>query len=205
MTETAYRKADYPIDVRFLERWSPRAFTDDTMPEADLLTMIEAGRWAASSYNSQPWRFVYGLRGTLHFDKLLGLLVEFNQGWAKSAAALVVVVSNSLMLQPGAETPVPSYSHSLDTGAATAYFALQATLMGYQAHGMVGLDKERAFAELHVPAGYRVEAAYAVGRQGNKTQLPEMLQQREAPSPRKPLAELAFAGAFPGPGASDGI
>ncbi len=205
MTETAFRKADHPIDVRFLERWSPRAFTGETMPEADLMTILEAGRWAASSYNSQPWRFIYGLRGTAHFDTLLGLLVEFNQGWAKSASALVIVVSNSLMQPPGADAPVPSYSHSLDTGAATANFALQATLMGYQAHGMVGFDKERAFTELHVPAGHRVEAAYAIGRQGDKAQLPEMLQQREMPSPRKPLAELAFAGAFPGAGATQGV
>jgi len=200
MTETAFRTSEYPIDQRFLERWSPRAFDGQKMPEADLLTMIEAGHWAASSYNSQPWRFLYAHRDTPDFAKFLGLLVEFNQSWAKSASALVIVVSNSLMRPAGADADVPSYSHSLDTGTATGYFALQASLMGYQAHGMVGFDKERAFTELHVPPGHRVEAAYAVGRQGDKSQLPEMLQQRETPSPRKAVSEIAFAGGFPAPG-----
>ena len=69
-------------------------------------------------------------------------------------------------------------------------------MMGWQVHGMVGFDIDRAFAELDVPSGYRVEAAYAVGRPGDKTTLPEMLQSRETPSPRKPLAEIAFEGRF---------
>ena len=196
MTETAFRKSDHPIDKIFLERWSPRAFTGEAIPEADLLTMIEAGRWAASSYNSQPWRFVYARRDTPHWAKLFGLLNEFNQSWAKNASALVVLVSSSTMLPPGAEKPVPSHSHSLDTGAASGNFALQATMMGYQVHGMVGFDIERAFAELNVPEGYRVEAAYAIGRPGDKAMLSEMMQQREMPSPRRPLAEIALEGGF---------
>ncbi len=197
MTATAFRTSDHPIDKLFLERWSPRAFTGEAMLEADLLTMIEAGRWAASSYNSQPWRFLYARRDTPHWAKFLGLLNEFNQSWAKNASALVILVSSSTMLPPGAEKPVPSHSHSLDTGAASGNFALQATLMGWQVHGMVGFDIERAFTELNVPAGYRVEAAYAVGRPGDKAMLPDMLQQRETPSPRRPLAEVALEGGFP--------
>ncbi len=190
------RSADHPIDAIFLERWSPRAFTGETMAEADLKTMLEAARWAPSSYNSQPWRFVYALRGTPHFDRFLDLLVPFNRSWAKDASALVVLASNSLMLPPGAEKEVPSHSHSLDAGAASGYFALQAAMMGWAVHGMVGFDMDRAFAELDVPKGYRVEAAYAVGRRGDAAQLPEALRARETPSPRKPLAEIAFAGVF---------
>ena len=196
MTQTAFRTSDHPIDIQFLNRWSPRAFTGEAMSEADLLTMIEAGRWAASSYNSQPWRFLYARRDTVHWPKFLGLLNEFNQSWAKTASALVILVSNSLMLPPGAEKPVPSHSHSLDTGAASGYFALQASLMGWQAHGMAGFDMERAFAELNVPQGFRVEAAYAVGRPGDKSMLPEGLQGREQPSPRAALADIAIEGGF---------
>ena len=198
MTTVNSRIADYPIDPLFLERWSPRAFADETISERDLLTILEAGRWAASSYNSQPWRFLYARRGTAHWQRFLGLLNPFNQGWAKDASALIVLVSNSLMLPPGAEKPVPSHSHSLDAGAAAANFALQATHMGWQVHGMVGFDMDRAFAELNVPLGYRVEAAYAVGKQGDRSKLPEGLQARETPSPRKPLAEVAFEGGFGG-------
>ncbi len=197
MTTANSRTSDYEIDPLFLERWSPRAFAGGFISERELLTMIEAGRWAASSYNSQPWQFLYALRDTPHWERFFGLLVPFNQSWAKDAAALVVLVSNSLMLPPGAEKPVPSHSHSLDTGAAAGNFALQATRMGWQVHGMVGFDMDRAFAELNVPQGHRVEAAYAVGRVGDKAQLPEGMREREAPSPRKPLGEIAFEGSFP--------
>lgn len=197
MTDINGRTPDHAIDSMFLERWSPRAFDGKPMPESDLLTMLEAGRWAASSYNSQPWCFVYALRDTPAWPKLLSLLVDFNQGWAKNAAALFIVVSNSLMVPPGADKPVPSHSHSFDTGMATAQLVLQGMKLGYYSHGMIGFDRERAFAELNVPQGYRVEAAFAVGRLGDKATLPEKLQEREKPSGRKPLRELAIAGAFP--------
>ena len=197
MTTANARVSERDIDPLFLERWSPRAFTGEALPEAELLAMIEAARWAASSYNSQPWRFLYALRGTAHWDAFLGLLTESNRSWANQAGALLVLVSNSLMRVPGAEREVPSHSHSLDAGAASANFALQATRLGWQAHGMVGFDRERAFAELRVPQGYRVEAAYAVGRVGDPAQLPEALRAREAPNGRRPLAEIALEGGFP--------
>ena len=197
MTSANARESEYPVDPLFLERWSPRAFTAAPIEEAELLTMIEAARWAASSYNSQPWRFLYARRGTAHWDGFLSLLNEANRSWAKEASALLVLVSNSLMRVPGAEREVPSHSHSLDAGAASANFALQAARMGWQAHGMVGFDRERAFAELRVPQGYRVEAAYALGRRGVPAQLPEPLRAREAPNGRRPLAEIALEGGFP--------
>lgn len=197
MTEATPRKADFPIDEMFLQRWSPRAFNGQSIDEHDLLTMLEAGRRAASSYNSQPWRFLWARRDTPHWEKFFNLLVPFNQSWAKDASALVVLVSNSTMRPPGADADVPSHTHSLDTGAASAYFALQASRMGWYAHGMVGFDMARAFTELNVPKGYRVEAAYAVGQLGDKSSLPEALQAREQPNDRKPLTELAFEGGFP--------
>lgn len=196
MTDQNTRKADHPIDGQFLERWSPRAFDGSPISEADLLTMLEAARWAASSYNSQPWRFIYARRGTPHWDTFLDLLVPFNRSWAETASALVIFVSNSLMKPPGAEKEVPSHSHSFDAGTASGYFALQASRMGWFVHGMVGFDMDRAFATLNVPVGYRVEAMYAVGRRGDASQLPEGLRAREMPSPRRPLRELAFEGAF---------
>ena len=158
--------------------------------------MLDAARWAPSSYNSQPWRFAYALRDTAAWPVFLDLLVPFNRGWAKDAAALVVLISNSLMKPPGADKEVPSHSHSLDAGAASGYFALQAARMGWHVHGMVGFDMDRAFAELDVPKGYRVEAIYAVGKRGDPATLPEGLRGREVPSPRLPLGSVAFAGRF---------
>jgi nitroreductase len=162
------------------------------------MCILEAARWAPSSYNSQPWRFLYARRDTPQWDAFLALLIPFNQSWAKQAGALVIIVSSTTMMPPGADKPVPSYSHSFDTGAAWAQMALQATRSGWAAHGMVGFDMPRATEELKIPEGFRVEAAVALGRMGDKSLLPEAMAAREAPSGRKPLAELAFEGGFPG-------
>ncbi len=196
-TSANSRTADHAIDSLFLERWSPRAFTDEIISEEELKTLLEAARWAPSSYNSQPWRFVYARRGSAHWPKLLGLLNEFNRSWAQNAAALLFVISKETMAVPGKEEEVPSYSHSFDAGAAWSNLALQAVRLGWQTHGMAGFDRERAPAELNLPRGYRVEAAVAIGKPGDKAQLPEALRARETPSPRNPLSATAFEGAFP--------
>jgi len=189
------RRAGHPIDPLFLERWSPRAFTGEPIPLEILMTMFEAARWAPSSYNVQPWRFLFALRDTPDWPRFLALLIEFNQSWAKNASALVIVVSATTMRQGDAE--LPSHSHSFDAGAAWAQLALQATRLGWQAHAMVGFDQARATAELNVPDGFRVEAAIAIGRPGDPASLPEKLRARETPSDRKPLAEIALEGGFP--------
>jgi nitroreductase len=196
MTQANSRTADHPIDPLFLERWSPRAFTEETISERDLLMLLEAARWAPSSFNSQPWRFLYARRDTAPWPQFLGLLNEYNQSWAKKAAALVILVSKTTLLPRGANKEVPSYTHSLDAGAAWANLALQATRSGWAAHGMAGFDVPRTAAELGVPADYRVEAAIAIGRPGDKSLLPESLRAREQPSERLPLSQLAMEGRF---------
>ncbi len=196
MTEANPRHPEHPVEQLLLDRWSPRAFTGENMPDSTLMSLFEAARWAPSSYNSQPWRFLYATRTSPHWDKFLGLLNTFNQSWAKDAGVLIVLVSSETMLPPGAEKPVPSHSHSMDSGAAWENLALQATKLGWHAHGMVGFDIPRAFAELNVPAGYRVEQAIAVGRKGDKSLLPDYLQGREMPSSRLTVAEIAFEGGF---------
>ncbi|MGO7133582.1 nitroreductase family protein [Rhizobium leguminosarum] len=195
-TSSNHRQADYPIEPSFLNRWSPRAFTGEIISEPDLLTILEAGRWAPSAYNSQPWRFAYALRGTEQWDRIFPILSEFNQGWAKSASALVIFISKTHFTPPGASEAKLSHSHSFDTGAAWGAIAHQAQLLGLQAHGMTGIDFDKATEILSVPEGYRVEAAAAIGRLGDKTQLPDYLQARETPSPRRPLSEITFNGTF---------
>lgn len=196
MTEGFARQADHPIDPLFLDRWSPRAFTGEAIPEAELATLFEAARWAPSAYNAQPWRFLYARRDTAHWERFLGLLLPFNQSWANRAAALVVLVSNTEFQPPGADKPAALRSASLDAGAAWASLALQAARSGWAAHGMGGFDAERAAAELGVPANHRVELAIAIGRRAERSILPEALQAREQPSPRKAVADFAFEGGF---------
>jgi nitroreductase len=159
--------------------------------------MFEAARWAPSSYNSQPWRFLYAVRGTPHFDKFLGLLNEFNQSWAKTAGALVILVSKETMAVPGTDKIVPSRTHAFDAGAAWAYLALEASRLGFAAHGLAGVELDKIRTELKVPEGFTPEIGIAIGRPGDKTILPEALQAREAPSPRLPQKDIVFEGGFP--------
>ncbi len=197
MTEANGRKADHEIDPIFLERWSPRAFTGEPIPEADLFRLFEAARWAPSTYNSQPWRFCYARRETPAFERFLGLLSETNHGWAKNAAALIVVVSKTRFTPPGQQAPIDSYSHSFDSGAAWASLAFQALKLGWATHGMGGFDHGRAVSELNIPEGHRVEMILTIGRKADKSVLPEALQAREKPSARNPITQLIFEGGFP--------
>jgi nitroreductase len=186
------READYPVDELFLDRWSPRSLSGEEMSEEELMTLFEAARWAPSSYNNQPWRILYARRGSEHWPTFLGLLVEGNRAWAEKAAALLVFVSKETFDFNGQPYP----THSFDTGAAWENLALQASLKGWVAHGMQGFDYERARTELSIPEGFRVEAMAAVGKPGKVEDLPQQLQEREAPSPRKKLAEVICEGPF---------
>ncbi|MEJ0095311.1 MAG: nitroreductase family protein [Methylocella sp.] len=197
MTKANSRSAHHPIEAFFLERWSPRAFTGEAISDADLRTIFEAARWAPSSFNSQPWRFLYAKRGTPAFAKFLGLLIEFNQSWAKNASALVIALSKKTFTAPGKTDAVSMHSHSFDAGAAWGYLALQASRSGYAAHGMTGFDIPRTAIELNVPDDYRVEAAIAIGRVGDKSILPEPMREREAPNDRNPQTAFVFEGEFP--------
>lgn len=190
------RVADHPIHPLFTDRWSPRAFSGETIGRDQLLTLLEAARWAPSAFNAQPWRFVYGLAGTPAFATLHDALIPFNQSWAARASALVAVISATQWTPPGKAEPQPIASHAFDAGAAWAQLALQAQLSGWHAHGMGGFDAEQLRAGLGVPADHALHAVIAIGRLGDAAQLPEALRVREQPSARRPLAELAVEGRF---------
>ncbi len=194
MTRT--RIPEHDIDPLFIERWSPRAFTGEPIDDETLLSFFEAARWAPSSYNSQPWRFIYAKNGTEHWGRFLELLFEFNRGWAQNASALVILLSKTTFVPPGKTEASPATSHAFDTGAAWASLALQASLSGWHTHAMGGYDKDKARVALGVPDGYELQAAVAIGRLGDKSLLPASLQEREQPSPRRPLGELVAEGVF---------
>lgn len=196
MTTANGRTTSRDIDSMFLERWSPRAYSGEAINPDDLMTILDAAHWAPSASNNQPWRFIYGIRGTPAFDALLSILDEGNRRWAGQAGALVFVVSQT-RTEATAERPSrPVPTHSFDAGAAWMSLALQAHLLGYRAHGMAGLDYERARADLSVPEEFKVEMALTLGRPGRLEDLPDDLQAREKTSQRKPLELLAFEGRF---------
>lgn len=188
------RIAKYPIDPLFINRWSPRAMSGAPITDAQLMSLFEAARWAPSSYNNQPWRFIYAKRDTVHWDKLFKLLVSTNQIWAQRAAALVLIVSHNNF----EHNNKPARTHSFDTGAAMENFALQGSISGLVVHGMEGFDYDRARKEFAIPADYTIEAMFAVGMRADKSVLPEFLQEREEPSDRKPLNAIVFEGTFKG-------
>ncbi len=186
------RQADHAIDKLFLDRWSPRAMSGETIPEEDLMVLFEAARWAPSSYNDQPWRILYARRDSTHWPLFFDLLVDVNKTWVRNAGALLLFVSKTTLTINGK----PSITHSFDTGAAWENLALQGMLKGYVVHGMQGFDYERAKAALGIPDGYRVEAMAAIGKPGAKEALPEELQKREMPNVRRKLEETICEGPF---------
>jgi nitroreductase len=197
MTLSNNRESETPIDTFFLDRWSPRAFTDEAMERETILTILDAGHWAPSSGNGQPWRFIYALRGSENWPVLLDILSPGNQRWAQNASALVIFVSKTFRVSKDGERK-HAHTHAFDTGAAWFSIAAQAMKLGYHAHGMEGMDREKAVQVLGIPEGFRVEAACAIGRLAPKETLPEDLREREKQSQRKPLAEVAFEGKFVG-------
>jgi len=186
------RKADYPIDDLFLDRWSPRAMSGERVSQEELMVLFEAARWAPSSYNNQPWRFLYAHRDTEHWQTFFNLLVEFNQSWAKDAGVLVLFISKNTFDMNGE----PSVTHSFDTGAAWENLALQGWLKGLVVHGMQGFDFERARTALNIPEGFHVNAMAAIGKPGDISALPEGLKERESPSDRRKLDQTICEGPF---------
>ena len=186
------RHADHPIETLFLDRWSPRAMSGEPISEAELLILFEAAHWAPSSGNSQPWRFLYARRDTEHWPLFFDLLVEGNRTWCHKAAALIVFISRTTHAESGRQL----VTHSYDTGSAWMSLALQGWMRGLVVHGMAGFDYARARTTLAVPDDFSVEAMAAVGRPGPKEDLAPQHLQREFPSPRKPVAELVFAGPY---------
>ena len=169
------------------------AFSRDT-----LMGLLEAARWAPSSFNSQPWRFVYAHRDTPAWQPLFDTLNEINRSWAHRASALVLVVSKTRWVAPGQAEESALGSASLDAGAAWFSIAMQAHLAGLCAHAIGGFDRDLARRTLGIPEDCKVEVMVALGKQGPKEQLSDALQARESPNARKPLAELAFEGRYAG-------
>jgi nitroreductase len=187
-----HRTADHSIHESFLKRWSPRAMSGASIPHSDLQSLLEAARWAPSTYNEQEWRFLYAPRESQHWHTFFDLLMPANQEWCDKSAILLVVLSHKVFTRNGKPNPV----HSFDAGAAFQNFSLQGTHMGLVVHGMAGFDREKARTTLNVPDDYDVEAMIAVGRPGEIEELPEELRPRETPSGRNPVEAFSCEGPF---------
>lgn len=186
-----------PVDIEvhrlICERWSPRAFSAEPVPESAVDSLLEAARWAPSSSNEQPWNYILASRDRdpEGHARILSVLVPSNQAWAAKAPLLGLTVARTTSAISGQPNKWALY----DTGQATAQLAIQATAMGISVHQMAGFDAALARERLGIPEGYEPVAAMAIGYLGDPNELSPKLQAREAaPRERRPAREWAFEG-----------
>lgn len=185
---------DYPILDLLKRRWSPRAFSDRPVEPQKLRCVLEAARWAASSFNEQPWIFFLAQRTDSEaFEKALSCLVEANRLWAKEAPVLLLTAVRTDFTRNGKPNRVAQH----DLGLAMGNLVTQATAMDLFVHQMAGIDLDRMRDVYQLPAEYEPQTAAALGYAGNPGQLPEALAKSEqGPRTRKPLPEFVFGQSF---------
>lgn len=174
----------------FYKRWSARAFADRDVAEEDLRRVFEAARWAASSSNEQPWRFLVGRRGTQTHLRILETLAPLNQQWAQKAPVLILGVAKARFSHRDA----PNHYAGYDLGAASSYLTLQAAALGLTTHQMAGFDREKARTLLGIPEAYELGAVIALGYQDAPAALAndELIRRETAPRERKALDEFVY-------------
>jgi nitroreductase len=183
---------EYPILDAIKNRWSPRAFSDQAVSTEQLNCLFEAARWASSSMNEQPWRFIYAHKGEEVFDTIANSLFEGNV-WAKQAPVLMVTLAKTTFTRN--ERPNGAALH--DLGLAVANLSIQATAEGLSLHQMGGVDKELLRAAFDIPDFYQIVTVIALGHRGTPDQLDEALRARElAERKRHPVSAFAFHGTF---------
>ena len=179
---------DVEVHPLINNRRSPRAFDPNrSLSKNTVSSLLEAARWAPSSSNTQPWRFILGHKGDETHQKIVGALSEGNRIWAENAPLLVLAVT-----QEEGERGTQSYAWH-DLGLATAQMILQASAMKLYTHIMAGFSKDQARESFSIPAEFAPLTVIAFGYLGDISYLPEKLQAREiAPGIRKSLDEIAF-------------
>ncbi len=187
-----FRKTENGVDEIFINRWSARAMSGEKVSKKELMTLFEAARWAPSSSNEQPWRFVYVLKESKNWKKFFELLDAGNQAWIKNAGALIVVISRMTWEEENTFNP----THSLDTGAAWENFALEGSLKKLVVHGLAGFDYDKAKEMLKLDDNYKVEMMIGVGKPGDISNLSEKYRTRELPKGRKELNKFVFEEEF---------
>lgn len=186
-----------PIADLIANRWSSRAF-DASKPidEAQILAVLEAARWAPSSYNDQPWRFIVCNKSTDSeaWQKAFDCLMPSNQAWVIDAPVLILGCANTVLDVNGQANRFAQY----DTGAAAINICLQAAHMGLMTHQMGGYHADKAREAFAIPAQFSPMSMIALGYAGEQTQLKqisaELYERDVAPRKRKALSEICFAG-----------
>jgi nitroreductase len=182
---------DYPIQHALADRWSPYGFEDRPVAEADLCSLFEAARWAASSYNEQPWNYFVAIKeNSKEFDQLLSCLVEANQAWAKAAPVLVLGVVSLRFAKSAKDNRAAVH----DLGLASGNLVLEATTRGLSVHQMIGILPDKAREVYQIPEHFEAWTAMAIGYNADPATMPDALKERDLASrQRRPLNEFVFA------------
>ena len=183
---------DYPIHEFLAERWSPYAFQNRPVSEVDLRSLFEAARWAASSYNEQPWSYIVATKDNPeHFQQLLSCLVEGNQVWAKDAPVLALGIVSLKFARNNEDNRAAIH----DLGTATGNLVVEATARGICVHQMIGILPDKARSLFNIPEGSEAWTGMAIGYQGDPMTLPDALKERDLmPRQRKALEQFVFSG-----------
>jgi nitroreductase len=184
----------HPIHDLLRDRWSSRAFADTPVPTEILLSVFEAARWSASTFNGQPWRFIVATKNQPHeHAALLTCLTESNQLWAKNAPVLMLTAAKLTFAEDGSPHRLGRY----DVGLAVQNLVVQATALGLNLRQMAGLYPEKAMVLYEIPEDYEVLTGIAVGYYGAPERLSERQQTREQePRTRNPLSSFIFSGTW---------
>lgn len=178
------------LDKMFINRWSPRVFKKDPIPQEDIDTMFEAARWAPSCYNEQPWIFTYAVKED-DLERYTDVMVEFNQMWASTAPMLVLAFARKNFEQTGK----PNDWAEFDTGSAFMSLSFQAEKLGYKCHAMAGFDPNKALEVSGLKKEHvKPMAVIAIGKHGDIKTMPKDIQEKEVQSDRKPMDQIAFEG-----------
>lgn len=182
---------DHPIHKLIAERWSPYAFAEKPVPAVELQSLFEAARWAPSSYNEQPWRYMVAtIEDVAEFERLLRCLVEGNQAWARNAPVLALGCTSLKFALNGK----PNAAAIHDLGIASATLTFEATARGLHVHQMIGILPDKVRSTYGNPDDVQPLTGLAIGYAAPADNLPDKLRDRDlAPRTRKPLREFVFA------------
>lgn len=186
------RVADYAVLPPIIGRWSQRAMSGEPISSSELMSLFEAARWAPSSYNGQPWRYVYARRGNPAWTAMFDLLDPINKLWCANSAVLMVLAARTHF----EHNNKPDRSFALNAGASWQNLALQGHALGLAVRGMQDFDYERAVAHFQIHPPYAVQMMIAVGRPGDAQNLPETLRIKDKPTLRKAVTAIAFEDEF---------
>jgi nitroreductase len=184
---------DYPVHDLIANRWSPYLFATREVEREKLLSCLEAARWAASSFNEQPWSFILAERtDDSDFARMLSCLMEANQAWAANAGALLLTVVATSFSRNNKPNRVAQH----DLGQAVGNLSLQATHFGLAVHQMAGVELSKARTTYAIPDTHEPVTAIAIGYAGESSQNESLAERDHAPRSRKPLTEFVFTGSW---------